>query len=70
VSSGSEERALAVARRIRTGMASINGGVWLAPDSPFGGVKSSGIGRQFGVEGFEQYTETRTFAGPLQSGIE
>jgi aldehyde dehydrogenase (NAD+) len=70
VSSRSEERALAVARRIRTGMASINGGVWLAPDSPFGGVKASGIGRQFGIEGFEQYTETRTFAGPLQSGIE
>ena len=65
VSAGSEERALAVARRIRAGTASVNGGVWLAPDSPFGGYKQSGIGRQNGVEGFEQYTETKTIAGPM-----
>ena len=65
VSSGSEERALAVARRLRAGTASVNGGVWLAPDSPFGGYKQSGIGRQNGMEGFEQYTETKTVAGPL-----
>jgi aldehyde dehydrogenase (NAD+) len=65
VSGGSEERALAVARRLRAGTVSINGGVWLAPDSPFGGYKSSGIGRQNGIEGFEQYTETKTMAAPL-----
>jgi aldehyde dehydrogenase (NAD+) len=65
VSSGSEERALRIARRLRAGTASINGGVWLAPDSPFGGYKASGIGRQNGLEGFEQYTETKTIAGPL-----
>jgi aldehyde dehydrogenase (NAD+) len=65
VSAGSDERALRVAKRLRAGTASINGGVWLAPDSPFGGYKASGIGRQNGVEGFEQYTETKTIAGPL-----
>ena len=65
VSSGSEARAVRVARRLRAGTASINGGVWLAPDSPFGGYKASGIGRQNGLEGFEQYTETKTIAGPL-----
>jgi aldehyde dehydrogenase (NAD+) len=65
VSAGSEERALRVARRLRAGTASVNGGVWLAPDSPFGGYKASGIGRQNGVEGFEQYTETKTLAGPV-----
>jgi aldehyde dehydrogenase (NAD+) len=65
VSSGSEERGVRVARRLRAGTASINGGVWLAPDSPFGGYKASGIGRQNGLEGFEQYTETKTIAGPL-----
>ena len=65
VSGGSEERALSVARRLRAGTVSINGGVWLAPDSPFGGYKSSGIGRQNGIEGFEQYTETKTMAAPL-----
>ena len=65
VSAGSESRAMGVARRIRAGTVSINGGVWLAPDSPFGGYKSSGIGRQNGIEGFEQYTETKTMAAPL-----
>jgi aldehyde dehydrogenase (NAD+) len=31
-------------------------------DAPFGGYKSSGIGRQCGVEGFAQYLETKTIA--------
>jgi aldehyde dehydrogenase (NAD+) len=62
-----QERALNVARRIRAGTASVNGGVWLAPDSPFGGYKASGIGRQNGIEGFAQYTETKTLAGPLRA---
>ncbi|HEX6392551.1 MAG TPA: aldehyde dehydrogenase family protein [Acidimicrobiales bacterium] len=65
VTSASEERAVAVARRIRAGTASVNGGVWYGADSPFGGYKASGVGRQNGVEGFEQYTETKTIAGPL-----
>jgi aldehyde dehydrogenase (NAD+) len=66
VTAGSDERALAVARRIRAGTASVNGGVWLAPDSPFGGYKASGVGRQNGVEGFLQYTEAKTLAGPVR----
>jgi aldehyde dehydrogenase (NAD+) len=65
VTSASEERALAVARRIRTGTVDINGGVWYGADAPFGGYKASGIGRQNGIEGFEQYTETKTYAGKL-----
>jgi aldehyde dehydrogenase (NAD+) len=65
VTSASEERSLAVGRRIRAGTVSINGGVWYGPDAPFGGYKASGIGRQNGVEGFEQYTETKTYAGAL-----
>jgi aldehyde dehydrogenase (NAD+) len=67
VTSGSEERALSVARRIRAGVASVNGGIWYGADAPFGGYKASGIGRQNGLEGFEQYTETKTVAGPLPS---
>jgi aldehyde dehydrogenase (NAD+) len=66
VSSASDERALAVARRIRTGTLSVNGGNWYAADSPFGGYKASGIGRQGGVEGFEQYLETKTIALPVR----
>jgi aldehyde dehydrogenase (NAD+) len=65
VSSASEERALRVARRIRTGTMSVNGGSWYAADSPFGGYKASGIGRQGGTEGFEQYLETKTIALPV-----
>ena len=66
VTSGSEERAVAVARRLRAGTAGVNGGIWYGPDAPFGGYKASGIGRQNGLEGFEQYTETKTIAGPFQ----
>ena len=67
VVSASEERALSVARRIRAGTMSVNGGIWYGADSPFGGYKASGIGRQNGIEGFEQYLETKTYGGPLPS---
>lgn len=62
--SGSEERALAVARRIRTGTISVNGGLWFGPDSPFGGYKQSGVGREMGVEGFSEYLETKSIGLP------
>ena len=56
------ERALAVARRIRTGTMSVNGGVYYGADAPFGGYKQSGLGREMGPEGFEEYLETKTIA--------
>ncbi len=59
VFSASSERALAIARRIRTGSISVNGGMWYGADGPYGGYKMSGIGRQNGIEGFETYTETK-----------
>jgi acyl-CoA reductase-like NAD-dependent aldehyde dehydrogenase len=59
---GSEDRALAIARRIRTGTFSINGGNYFSPDSPFGGFKQSGIGREMGVAGLEEFLEAKTFA--------
>jgi aldehyde dehydrogenase (NAD+) len=62
VTSASDERALAVASRIRAGMISVNGGVSYGADAPFGGYKASGVGRQNGLEGFEQYLETKTIA--------
>ena len=64
VESGSLERAKAVAARIRTGTISVNGGVWFSPDAPFGGYKQSGLGREMGVAGFEEYLETKTIAEP------
>ncbi|MHB8680640.1 MAG: aldehyde dehydrogenase family protein [Acidimicrobiales bacterium] len=66
--SSNEERALALARRIRTGTMGINGGVYLAPDVPFGGYRQSGLGREHGQEGFEEYLETKTVAIPLTPG--
>ena len=60
--SATDERALAVARRIRTGTISVNGGNYYSADVPFGGYKQSGIGREMGKEGFEEYLETKTIA--------
>ncbi|HEX6874284.1 MAG TPA: aldehyde dehydrogenase [Nocardioidaceae bacterium] len=64
VDSGSLERAKAVAARIRTGTLAVNGGVWFNADAPFGGYKQSGIGREMGVAGFEEYLETKLIAEP------
>lgn len=64
VTSASEERALAVARRIRTGTMSINGALWFAVDTPFGGYKQSGVGRENGMLGFEEYLEAKAIALP------
>jgi aldehyde dehydrogenase (NAD+) len=58
------ERATEVGRRIRSGTISINGGVYYGPDAPFGGYKQSGIGREMGVAGFEEYLELKTLATP------
>jgi len=64
VHSASEERALAVARAIRTGTLSVNGGGWFHPDTPFGGYRQSGVGRENGELGFEEYLETKVIALP------
>ncbi|MFI6478917.1 aldehyde dehydrogenase family protein [Nonomuraea sp. NPDC050663] len=53
-----EQAAIAVARRLRTGQVSINGGAF-NPQAPFGGYKQSGIGRELGEEGLEEYFETK-----------
>ncbi len=60
--SADEARALAVARRLRAGTVTVNGGNYYSPDAPFGGYKQSGIGREMGPEGFEEYLETKTLA--------
>jgi aldehyde dehydrogenase (NAD+) len=63
--SASDERALAVARRVRTGTMDVNGGTWFARDSPFGGMKQSGLGREWGEAGFEEYLDVRVIGYPL-----
>lgn len=60
--SGESEHAQQVARQIRTGMVHINGA---GPDfgAPFGGYKQSGNGREWGLEGFEEFLETKSLMG-------
>ena len=56
--SGDTERAMKVARRLRTGQVDINGGRF-NPLAPFGGYKRSGIGREFGKYGLEEYFQIK-----------
>jgi len=58
------ERGKRFARRIRTGTMMINGGIWYGPEVPFGGYKSSGIGRENGRVGFEEFLEVKALAEP------
>ena len=62
VFSPDEQRAAGVAARMRVGTVNINGGVWYSADMPFGGYKQSGIGREMGLAGFEEYLETKAIA--------
>ncbi|MDX6219834.1 MAG: aldehyde dehydrogenase [Frankiales bacterium] len=56
--SGDPDRALRVARRLRTGQVEVNGGAF-NPAAPFGGYKQSGIGREAGTFGLEEFLETK-----------
>ena len=42
----------------------LNGASWWATDTPFGGMKQSGLGRENGVTGFEEYLDTRVISHP------
>jgi len=56
---GSAERALKFAKRVRAGALSVNGGMSITGDLPFGGYKQSGMGREWGLEGIEEFLETK-----------
>lgn len=64
VYSATDERALAVAKQVRTGTMDVNGATWFARDTPFGGMKQSGLGREWGMTGFEEYLDTRVIGYP------
>nr|WP_296071948.1 aldehyde dehydrogenase family protein [uncultured Actinoplanes sp.] len=55
---GSEQRALAVARRMRTGAVDVNGGAF-NPLAPFGGYKQSGVGRELGEYGLAEFRQVK-----------
>ena len=59
VFSSDADRALRVARRMRTGQVEVNGGAWNAY-APFGGYKQSGTGREFGTYGLEDFLEIKS----------
>lgn len=57
------DRGCAVAGRIRAGTFGINQAYSMDPHAPFGGMKASGIGREFGREGLAEYLETQSISG-------
>jgi acyl-CoA reductase-like NAD-dependent aldehyde dehydrogenase len=59
---GDRERGLAVARRVRAGSFGVNQPYTMDPAVPFGGMKASGIGREMGREGLEEYLETKSIS--------
>jgi succinate-semialdehyde dehydrogenase / glutarate-semialdehyde dehydrogenase len=56
------DRALRVADRIEAGMVGVNQGLVSNVAAPFGGIKHSGVGREGGPEGIEEYLETKYVA--------
>ncbi|MFD9661177.1 aldehyde dehydrogenase family protein [Rhodococcus sp. NPDC059968] len=57
--SGDQDRADRVARQLRAGQVEVNGGAFNT-NAPFGGYKQSGIGREAGVLGFEEFLEIKS----------
>ena len=60
------ERTGRVASRLRVGAVNVNGGIWYSADMPFGGYKQSGVGREMGLAGFEEYLETKAIAAAVE----
>jgi succinate-semialdehyde dehydrogenase/glutarate-semialdehyde dehydrogenase len=61
------DNALNVAERLDVGMVGINSGVVSTPSAPFGGVKQSGLGREGGRTGIDEYLETKYISIPVRS---
>jgi len=69
VGSADDERAIRVARKLRSGTVMING-TGMPPDAPFGGYKQSGNAREWGLAGIDEYLVTKHLAGkPNQSKL-
>jgi len=59
---GTIEHARSVAERLRTGMVHLNGAS-IDPAAPFGGYKQSGVGREWGAAGIDEFVETKAIMG-------
>lgn len=66
VQSADEERAWAVANKLRAGTVNINNSFYLSPDAPFGGYGISGDGVEHGVAGFREYLRIKSIASPAK----
>jgi betaine-aldehyde dehydrogenase len=58
------DRGLGIARQVRTGTYMLNTGIPIDFGTPFGGYKNSGLGREFGPEGLENFLEKKSIALP------
>lgn len=56
------KRAMRIGKRLETGMLGINRGLMSDPAAPFGGVKQSGLGREGGVTGIQEFMEAKYYA--------
>jgi aldehyde dehydrogenase (NAD+) len=57
-----------IAGRLRSGIVDVNGGMAFHVSAPFGGYKQSGLGREWGTEGLEEFLEIKTIAYPYRNG--
>ncbi|EGD53663.1 NAD-dependent succinate-semialdehyde dehydrogenase [Gordonia neofelifaecis] len=62
----SMDRGLTIAERLETGMVGLNTGLVSNPAAPFGGVKQSGLGREGGLTGIDEFLETKYVAIPVR----
>ena len=60
------DRALTYSERLQAGMVGINVGVVSNPAGPFGGIKQSGLGREGGLTGIEEFVESKLTAIPVR----
>jgi aldehyde dehydrogenase (NAD+) len=65
VFSSDRENSKRVARRMQAGTVIVDGGQYYGPEVPFGGYKQSGIGREMGRAGFEEYMQVKAMAEPV-----
>ena len=61
------DHALDVAERLEVGMVGINSGVVSSPSAPFGGMKQSGLGREGGRVGIDEFLEIKYISIPVRS---
>jgi succinate-semialdehyde dehydrogenase/glutarate-semialdehyde dehydrogenase len=62
------DRAFDLAERLEVGMVGVNNGVVSNPAAPFGGVKQSGLGREGGKVGIDEFLEYKYFSVPRRRG--